>query len=357
MKNRFIQGLFLIAFSVLLSLLIGEVAFRFLYADKIVIFPRYVTDVQYNDFQIRRNVPDAHYWHKSPVGKWEFKINSKGFRDTREFEYEKAEGALRILVLGDSFTVGYEVGQQETFAFVLEQFLRKNGINAEVINAGMSGNSNAEELVFLEQEGIKYHPDIVILGFFANDPVDNIKADLYRLKNGKLILNKKEYLPATQVSNYLNSFWIYRWLSEHSYLHNYLNNLATQYFKKRLVQKKASEIQTLLPKNQEQKYPVREYKDVLAAALIQKIYSVSQAHGIKFILLDISHPRTLSHSFPRDIIDLDKVADVYLDSSQLFKPYKGLIGLHREIGHRHWTEFAHLIVGMRLGETVIDLMD
>ncbi len=192
-SSRIVQASIIVLISTIIALLIAEAVIYSLYKDRIVLFPRYVTDVQYNDFHIRRNVPNAHYWHKSVDGEWEFTINSRGFRDLREFKYSKSPDVVRVLVLGDSFTVGYEVRQDQTYASILEGYLRKNGLNAEVINAGMSGNSNAEELVFLEQEGVKYEPDVVILGFFLNDLMDNIRANMYRLgDDNHLVLHKKE---------------------------------------------------------------------------------------------------------------------------------------------------------------------
>jgi lysophospholipase L1-like esterase len=99
-------------------------------------------------------------------GSWKCVTNSRGFRNTREFDYGKPANTLRVLSVGDSHTQGYEVRQEFTFSAVLERFLSHRGKKAEVINTGVSGFSNAEELVFLENEGIKYNPDVVVLGFF-----------------------------------------------------------------------------------------------------------------------------------------------------------------------------------------------
>ena len=102
----------------------------------------------------------------------------------------------------------------------------------------MQQSRNAEELIFFEQEGIKYQPDVVVLGFFVNDLSDNVRTNLYRLgDDDNLILHKNRYLPAIGIRNFLNSFWLYRWSSENSYLHNYLSNVATNFSKKRLAKK------------------------------------------------------------------------------------------------------------------------
>ena len=58
---------------------------------------------------------------------------------------------LGVLTLGDSFTIGYEVHQDQTYSHVLETYLNQHGIAAEVINGGVSGFGNAEQLIFFEQ--------------------------------------------------------------------------------------------------------------------------------------------------------------------------------------------------------------
>src|SRR3989344_9377246 len=62
-------------------------------------------------------------------------LNSHGYRG-REFSLEKEPKTKRILVLGDSFTFGHGVSDQNTYPFLLEQELRKKLQNIEVINAG-----------------------------------------------------------------------------------------------------------------------------------------------------------------------------------------------------------------------------
>lgn len=103
------------------------------------------------------------------------KINSKGLRD-REHAYEKKEGTFRILVLGDSFTEALQVPLEDTFCKVLETALNRTQKNFEVINAGLAGVGTDYELLFFRREGCKYHPDLVILAFFANDIYDNYKS-------------------------------------------------------------------------------------------------------------------------------------------------------------------------------------
>jgi len=116
--------------------------------------------------------------------------NSQGFRGKTEFPYSKNKQKLRILILGDSFTFGDEVSDDETYAFYLQQMLPQ----AEVINMGVHGYGHDQMLILLREEGIKYEPDIVIVGFLALDMSRNLLSfrdfakPRYVLEKGKLKL-------------------------------------------------------------------------------------------------------------------------------------------------------------------------
>ena len=96
--------------------------------------------------------------------------NSKGLRGKRDFPYIKHKETLRILILGDSFTFGDEVSDDETYSHYLQEMLP----HTEVINMGVHGYGHDQMLILLKEEGIKYHPDIVILGFLPLDMPRNL---------------------------------------------------------------------------------------------------------------------------------------------------------------------------------------
>jgi hypothetical protein len=96
--------------------------------------------------------------------------NSKGFRGKRDFPYIKNKETLRILILGDSFTFGDEVSDDETYSYYLQEMLP----HTEVINMGVHGYGHDQMLILLKEEGVKYHPDIVILGFLPLDMSRNL---------------------------------------------------------------------------------------------------------------------------------------------------------------------------------------
>jgi lysophospholipase L1-like esterase len=77
----------------------------------------------------------------------------------------KPAGEVRILNLGDSVVMGWNVPQEETYGKHLERELnqRDDGTHYEVINAGTPGWGTADERNFLLQEGLGYQPDVVVL--------------------------------------------------------------------------------------------------------------------------------------------------------------------------------------------------
>jgi len=98
--------------------------------------------------------------------------NSRGVRGKIEYNYERIPGKPRIVVLGDSFTFGAEVPDDATYVHYLESHIP----NSEVLNFGVQGYGHDQILLYLKEEGIKYHPDIVILGFTYIDIYRNIES-------------------------------------------------------------------------------------------------------------------------------------------------------------------------------------
>jgi hypothetical protein len=96
--------------------------------------------------------------------------NSKGLRGKKDFPYIKSKERLRILILGDSFTFGDEVSDDETYSYYLQEMLP----HTEVINMGVHGYGHDQMLILFKEEGVKYQPDIVILGFLPLDMSRNL---------------------------------------------------------------------------------------------------------------------------------------------------------------------------------------
>jgi lysophospholipase L1-like esterase len=112
--------------------------------------------------------PDSHYeWQSIPVD-----INSHGLRGP-EVSYEKPPATFRILNLGDSIVMGWGIHEEDTYGRRLESMLKEesNGdLRFEVINAGVPGWNLENALGYLLAEGLKYEPDLLLLGLtLTND--------------------------------------------------------------------------------------------------------------------------------------------------------------------------------------------
>jgi len=345
--------------SLALSLWLAEKVVRARYADSMVLFPRYHTDARYGDFTLRRIRPGSTFHHTSPDGRWEFRTNAQGFRNDRNFGYEKPPGTVRILCIGDSNTQGYEVGQEETYCSVIQAELAGRGYSAEVLNAGVSGFSTAEALAFLDQEGIRYQPDAVVLGFFANDPEDNIKAGLYGLEgNGSLRLLNRTYLPGVAIQNAIYAVPGVKWLSENSYLYSWGFNSVWDYYKRLRFKEQAEEItEYALPTQQS----FSDYQLDLTAALIRRIYDLCRERGIRFYLLDIpayreNAPPTSSLT-PELLARLHGLEDRTVLPLPLLARHYGSVDLHRPHGHHHITEFSHAKLGEDVARRILNELD
>ena len=98
--------------------------------------------------------------------------NSHGLRGEREYALDKPAGISRIVVLGDSFTFGEDVGDDEAWPRRLEELMP----GTEVLNLGVHGYGHDQMLLYLREEGLKYHPDVVVVGFLPDDMERNVVA-------------------------------------------------------------------------------------------------------------------------------------------------------------------------------------
>ena len=143
--------------------------------------------------------PGSHYkWQGISVD-----INSHGLRGP-EIAYQKPSDTYRILNLGDSVAMGWGVREEDTYGKQLESMLNEAGNEKqryEVINAGVPGWNQQNELAYLQAEGLKYEPDLILLDLtIANDI------------NGKSALLEG------------NDPGPFRWLSDHTYFWPFLQS-------------------------------------------------------------------------------------------------------------------------------------
>ena len=154
--------------SILLVLLVIEGITRLLSAAKPTEYdPRFGWTYRENVHQVRKTMDGT---------EWDFRTSEDRLRLPSGFGRDpKKTGEFRVLLLGDSFTLGWGLELDETFASVLERRLEKEGHAATVIPIGIEGFSTDQECLWLESHGSEYAPDLVIAMPYANDVALNAK--------------------------------------------------------------------------------------------------------------------------------------------------------------------------------------
>jgi hypothetical protein len=100
-------------------------------------------------------------------------IGSGGFRGP-DFPARKG-GRPRILAVGDSFTFGWGVEEDEAWPRRLERVLaEEHGVAAEVINAGFAAGYYPDTYyLWLVERGLALDPDLVVLGLYIGNDLDH----------------------------------------------------------------------------------------------------------------------------------------------------------------------------------------
>ena len=91
-----------------------------------------------------------------------YRVSPLGTRGAAPLE----TGHRRLLLLGDSVTMGWGVAEEDTFAVRLADTLEPT----QVVNAGVLAYGTRAEAAWLEEIGAAVHPDAVLVGYFPNDP-------------------------------------------------------------------------------------------------------------------------------------------------------------------------------------------
>jgi lysophospholipase L1-like esterase len=94
-----------------------------------------------------------------------YRINRAGYRDD-----EPQPGRRRIAVLGDSVSFGLGVRQEEIWPALLEQRLRRDGLEPRAVeNLAVWAYDTENEAAALREDGLPLRAEVVILQFYMND--------------------------------------------------------------------------------------------------------------------------------------------------------------------------------------------
>jgi lysophospholipase L1-like esterase len=131
----------------------------------------------------------------------EFRIpvhfSSAGLRDG-EYAFAKPAATARLVYLGDSFVEAVQVPFDSCAEERLEAQLRRQPPDArrwEVLNFGVSGYGTCQQLLLLEEQALRFEPDVVLAQLYFNDLDDDRRFGLCDLDAGGGL----RVAPATQL--------------------------------------------------------------------------------------------------------------------------------------------------------------
>lgn len=177
--KRIAGGLLVSYFTIVLILALGEVYFRYFYAET----------------ENRLTLAGMNWMNRY----WQ--TNSLGYRD-REWTAEDVEGKTKILVIGDSFAAGWGLKDPaDRFSDVLASRL---GDDYAVMNAAVFGTSTLEQLDILKK--YPFEPDVILWQYLLND-IDGAALSIGLLPKGD---NARP--PELVRKSYLANFVYYRML-------------------------------------------------------------------------------------------------------------------------------------------------
>src|SRR5271157_2442112 len=261
--------------------------------------------------------------------------NSKGLRDV-EHAYEKPSGVFRIVVIGDSFVFGAGgVEPSNRFTDILQASTK----NTEVINMGVPAYGTDQEYSYLAEEGLKYHPDLVLVCAFYNDFSESFS-----------IINPSNGRPKGYFSLYGDhlvfhppSFSIFYRLSQHSYLLG-------------LASLQLSKISNAYDSAMRRRHEVLDPKTRVATfkQLYASTADLCREHGAAFILVYFPFQGQSSESIIQQVMD-DLVATKGIKTLDLMDTMKQANAARvAYFPHDiHFNEYGHQVVAKALLEYLI----
>ncbi len=122
------------------------------------------------DIEIHYTYPYHSYFFKTNYETKKIKINNLGFRK-KNFVEETSKNIKKIAFIGDSFTFGWGLNEEETYPFKICEELNRliTGSNFECLNFGIPASNIYNTYHIFKNYVLKENPMVVLLGLNLND--------------------------------------------------------------------------------------------------------------------------------------------------------------------------------------------
>jgi lysophospholipase L1-like esterase len=130
------------------------------------------------------------------------RTSSLGLRGP-ELAAERPPGTVRILAVGDSFTYGVGVQEEESYPSLVASLLAARGVPAEVLNAGVPGYGFDQTYAAALGRARDLDPDVLIAGIHCTDLISDWDQALYTIDGDRLVaLDPRKNWIALQLALY-----------------------------------------------------------------------------------------------------------------------------------------------------------
>ncbi len=163
-----------------------------------------------------------------------YRFDSRMIRGAEHADYAPP-GVFRIVITGDSVTMGHGVAEDETYSALLERALNEAaGRRAyEVVNLGISNLNAPAAIDRLSRVGMALHPDLIVYGATINDIEGTryyddfaelataYQAHYYRFRHSPSFLMRALWPRIVELETLLfRPPGSYMWILEQNYFHN-----------------------------------------------------------------------------------------------------------------------------------------
>lgn len=190
MMRKTVANISVLAVSVLLSLAVVEAAARVVWGEDVLTTRNWITSRSHllNVFSVNVYDPVVGWRLKDDLRSGGFNTGEHGLRFTRS---EPNPQTAKVLAVGDSFTAGSEVVDQQSWPAHLEKML-----GTQVLNGGV-GAYGTDQIVLRGEQLLEHtDPEILIVGFLEND-ISRSEYEVYgggpkayfTIENGDLVAN------------------------------------------------------------------------------------------------------------------------------------------------------------------------
>ena len=200
---------------------------------------------------------------------------------------------FRILSLGESTTFGAGVENDDTYAARLQARLNQDDPTERfnVINAGVSGYTSFQSLVYLQRDGLKLAPDMVL---FYHELNDYLPTTVTNHKNTVIGLS------LTDKERYLAKRWrLHRRLlalcATYRGIHFFAARVKIKLFQRAAARSEPGNWRLIMGSSAEPTDYPRRVSTKERIENLQKLLALSKDHGFQLVIIHPSYQGTQSH--------------------------------------------------------------